>query len=109
MMVVGARRAAKFVAVLRELAECHALLAGWDYTLRPGGSCMDLCKWSLCAARRFVGHLKLASMASVDGWWLPVTACQCIVEVINLATLPTVGCATGVEMRAAVTAAPYSI
>ena len=54
MMVVGAQSAAKIVAavaVLRELAECHALLAGCDYTMQPGGSCMDLCNWSLCAAR----------------------------------------------------------
>ena len=53
MMVVGAQSVARIVAavaVLCELAECHALLAGCDYTLRPGGSCMDLCIWSLCAA-----------------------------------------------------------
>ena len=90
-MVVGAQSAAKIVAavaVLCELAECHALLAGCDYTLR-----------SLCAART----------GPLDGWWLPVTVCQCNVKVMNLATLPTIGCATGVEMRAAITAAPHSI
>ena len=37
-MMVGARSAAKTVAVLREIAECHALLAGCDYTLRLGAA-----------------------------------------------------------------------
>ena len=71
-MVAGARGAAKIVAVLRELAECHALLAGCDYTLQPGGSC----NWSFMWRPdwRLVGHLKLASMASEQ----LVVACDCL-------------------------------